>query len=136
MGWNTVEIWTRAPLPYLLIPAKGSSGWQTLTGLYGKSWDCLLKYWRPMTSILFLKEAIYCNIFRWNYLFNENFFLNFSLHFRKLNLILNIFKKKITVIVNVFLNLWTLKTWLDKWLKCPASEGPSTSNMVNGPKHC
>ena len=26
-GRNTVEIWTRAPLPYLLIPAKCNPGW-------------------------------------------------------------------------------------------------------------
>ena len=25
-------------------------------------------------------------------------------------------------------------TWLDKCLKCPVSEDPSTSDMVNGPK--
>ena len=34
---------------------------------------------------------------------------------------------------------WTYgvrKTRLDKCLKSPASEDPSTSNMVNGPKHC
>ena len=28
------------------------------------------------------------------------------------------------------------KTWLDKCLKSPVSEGPSTSNMVNGRKYC
>ena len=27
------------------------------------------------------------------------------------------------------------KSWLDKSLKSPVSEDPSTSNMVNGPKH-
>ena len=27
-------------------------------------------------------------------------------------------------------------TWLGKCLKSPVSEDPSTSNMVNGPKHC
>ena len=35
--------------------------------------------------------------------------------------------------------LWTYglhKTWLDKCLKSPVSEDPSTSNMVNGPKQC
>ena len=26
--------------------------------------------------------------------------------------------------------------WLDECLKNPVSEGPSTSNMVNAPKHC
>ena len=28
------------------------------------------------------------------------------------------------------------KTWLDKCLKSPVSEDPSTSNMGNGWKHC
>ena len=28
------------------------------------------------------------------------------------------------------------KMWLDKCLKSPVSEDPSTSNMVNGAKHC
>ena len=28
------------------------------------------------------------------------------------------------------------KTWLDNCLKGPVSGDPSTSNMVNGPKHC
>ena len=34
---------------------------------------------------------------------------------------------------------WTYvlpKTWLDNCLKSPVSEDPSTSDMVNGPKHC
>ena len=30
----------------------------------------------------------------------------------------------------------TLKTWLGKCLKSPVAEDPSTSNMVNVPKHC
>ena len=28
------------------------------------------------------------------------------------------------------------KVWLDKYLKSPISEDPSTNNKVNGPKHC
>ena len=34
---------------------------------------------------------------------------------------------------------WTYglgKTWLDKCLKIPVSDDPSTNNMVKGPKHC
>ena len=34
---------------------------------------------------------------------------------------------------------WTYgfqKTWLDKCLKSPVWEDPSTTNMVNGKKHC
>ena len=37
------------------------------------------------------------------------------------------------------MSFWTYelgKTWLRKCLKSPVSEDPSTSNMVNKPKHC
>ena len=42
------------------------------------------------------------------------------------------------MIVTAFLfpKLRTLRTWLDKCLKSPASEATSTSNMANVPKHC
>ena len=63
-----------------------------------------------MTSILFLKEAIYCNIFRCNYLRNEKLFLKFFfLHFLNLDSILNIFEKNMILIADVFLNLQTPK---------------------------
>ena len=35
-----------------------------------------------------------------------------------------------------FQNSGLRKTWLDNCLRSPVSEDPSTSNMVNGPKHC
>ena len=35
-----------------------------------------------------------------------------------------------------FQNYGLRKTWLDKYLKTAASQYPSTSNMVNGPKNC
>ena len=41
-----------------------------------------------------------------------------------------------TLTAFVFPKLPTLKSWLDKCLKSPVSEDPSTSNMVNMPKHC
>ena len=41
-----------------------------------------------------------------------------------------------TLIDFVFPKLRTLKTCSDKCLKNLVSEDPSTSNMVNGPKHC
>ena len=47
-----------------------------------------------MISILFLTEAIYYNIFRWDYLTKKKFFQIFFLHFPNLDSILNIFKKK------------------------------------------
>ena len=42
---------------------------------------------------------------------------------------------KMTLAASVFPKLRTLKTWLDKCLKNPSSEDPSTRNMVNVPKH-
>ena len=89
-----------------------------------------------MTSIVFLTEAIYCNIFRWNYFRNKKYFLNFFLNFLNLDSILNIFKKEMTLRADVFLNLRTPKNMLDKSLKSPFSEDPLTNDMVNGPKHC
>ena len=35
-----------------------------------------------------------------------------------------------------FQNYGFRKRWLDKCVKSPVSEDPSTSNMVNEPKHC
>ena len=35
-----------------------------------------------------------------------------------------------------FLTYGVQKRWLDKCLKSPVSEEASTSNMVNGRKHC
>ena len=60
-----------------------------------------------MTSILFLTEAIYCNIFRCIYLRNEKYFLTFFLHFLNLASTLNIFEKKMTIIADIFFNLQT-----------------------------
>ena len=62
-----------------------------------------------MTSILFLTEAIYCNIFRCISLRNEKYFLTIYLDFLNLDSILNVFQKKMNLIGNVFLNLRTPK---------------------------
>ena len=62
-----------------------------------------------MKSILFLIETIYSNIFRCSYLRNKNFFPIFFFHFRNKDSILNIFKKKMTLIGDTFLNLGTPK---------------------------
>ena len=66
----------------------------------------------------------------------QNTFSNFFFHFQNLNGILNISKKEITLLADVFLNLRTPKTWLDKCLKTPVSDDPLTNNVVNAPKHC
>ena len=62
-----------------------------------------------MTSILFLIEAIYSNIFKCIYLRKEKYFVDFLFHFLNLESILNIFKKKMTLIAHVFLILRTQK---------------------------
>ena len=62
-----------------------------------------------MKSILFLIETIYSNIFRSNYLRMKKIFLIFLFNFRKLDSILNIFRKKLTLIADVFSNLGTPK---------------------------
>ena len=62
-----------------------------------------------MTSIVFLIETIYCNILRCNYLRNKKQFPNFFFDFENLDSIFNIFKKKMTLIADVFLNWRTRK---------------------------
>ena len=89
-----------------------------------------------MTSILFLIETIYNNIFRRNYLRNEKHFLNFFQYFQNLDAIFNIFKQKMTVRADVFLKLRPRKTWLEIFLKSQISVDPSSGNMVNGLKQC
>ena len=58
-------------------PCEDNSRWKSLSQWHPKSLGYLLTHWLPMTSIVFLKEAIYCNIFRCNYLRKEKIFLNF-----------------------------------------------------------
>ena len=62
-----------------------------------------------MTSILFLTENIWRNQFGSKYLKNGKLFHNFFLHFRNLHEILNIFKKKMTFIADLFPKLRTPK---------------------------
>ena len=62
-----------------------------------------------MASILFLTEAIYYNVFRCNYLRNEELFPNFIFHCLNLDSILNILKKSMTLRADLFLNLRTPK---------------------------
>ena len=88
---------------------EGNSVAKTFSWWYQNYLDYFLTHWLPMTSILFLREAIYCNIFWCNYLRKRKLFLNFFLHFRNLGSVLYILKKKMTLIADVFLNLWTPK---------------------------
>ena len=60
-------------------------------------------------------------------------FLNFFTFFKS-RLNFKRFEKKMTLIAYVFLKLRNVKNVFS--LKSPVSEGPLTSNMVNGLKHC
>ena len=110
---------------------------KSLSYWHAKSWDCFLTYWLPIKSILFFIGTIQRYQFRCNYLRNKKFFIIFLLHFWNLFYILDILKKKkMTLTAFVFPKVHTLKRWLDNCLKSPLSEDPSTSNMVNVPRHC
>ena len=62
-----------------------------------------------MKIILLLIETIFIKIFRWDYLRKKKNFLLSFLHFLNLDSILSIFKEKMTVIGDIFLNLGTPK---------------------------
>ena len=62
-----------------------------------------------MANILFKIVRICNSQFKWNYLKNEQLFLSFFLNFWILHQILNILKRKILVIANVFPKLHTMK---------------------------
>ena len=90
-------------------PCEGNSVGKSLSEWYAKSKDCLLTHWLQLTSFLFLKDAIYCTIFRCIYLKNGKYLPNFFFYFRNLESFLMIFKKKMTLVADAFLNLPTPK---------------------------
>ena len=79
---------------------------------YLKSKGCLLTHWLAMASILFNIARICNSQFKCKYLKNEKLFFNFLFHFWNLHQILNILKKKMMVLANVFLKLQTVKNFV------------------------
>ena len=77
-----------------------------------------------MTSILFVTENIWRNQFGSNYLKNEKLFFNFFLHFRNLHEILNICKKKMSFIADLFPKLRTPKNVVRFLSKKSRFKGP------------
>ena len=59
-------------------------------------------------------------------------FCGFILHFRELGQILNISRKKMTLIAYLFLRLWAAQSVFRYMCKSPASDYPFKRNMVNG----
>ena len=88
---------------------EGKSVGEILSWWYAKYSDCFLTHWLPKTSILFLKERSYCNIFRCNYFRNRNIFLNFWCIVEVWTQFFKIFIKKMPLIAYVLFNLRTLK---------------------------
>ena len=64
--------------------------------------------WLAMASILFKVVRICNSQFKSNYLKSDKLFLNFLFHLLNLHQFLNIFKKKMIVITNVFPKLQTV----------------------------
>ena len=71
-----------------------NSGWKGLSEWYAKSSDCLLTHSLSKISILFLTEAIYCNIFREYYLRNDKRFFDFCFPFSRFRFNFGNFQKK------------------------------------------
>ena len=66
----------------------------------------------------------------------ENNFSEFFAGILKAAITFRYFEKKMTLIDFDFPKLLTPETWSGKRLKCSVSDIPSTSNMLNVPKHC
>ena len=77
-----------------------------------KSKGCLLTHRVPMSSILFNISRICNSYIECNYLNNAQLFLNFSFQFWDINQILNISKKKMMFIANLFPKLQTVKNFV------------------------
>ena len=103
-----------------------------------RTWKILRLFVNTLTAddkSLFLIEENKCNIFRCIFLKQTKIFLNCFLYFSNLFYIFNILKKTLPAQVMYLGNCGRRKTWLDKCLKSPVWEDPSTSNMLNRRKH-
>ena len=79
--------------------------------------DCLLKRWRFITCILLIVQINFRNQFKRNYLKNITQFLKVLLHFWNLLEISHIFKKRISLMAQIFGKLLTPKyvlPWIPK----------------------
>ena len=88
--------WNRKDSNFVIFidPYEEYYSWKGLSDSYVKSEDRLLTHWIPITSILFLAEAIYCKIFRCIYLRNEKYFVNFFFSIWKSRVNFEHFQKK------------------------------------------
>ena len=108
---------------------------KSLSWRYVKSYDCFLTHWLPMASILVLIGTFKRNQLRCNYVRNEKkFFQSFSAFLTSSSNFKNFEKNDDShgLCISDIPDCKRRGYWND-WN--PASEDPSTSNMVNGPKH-
>ena len=100
--------------PFIVFFHHSERSWfgKCLHLFYLKSYGCLLTHWLPMASILFKIVRICNSQFKCNYLKNEKLFQIFLFHFWNIRQILNIWKKRMIVIGNVFAKLETVKIFL------------------------
>ena len=89
--------------------------------------------WLLMTSILFRILRISRSQLKCNYLKNRKLFLNFLFHFRILYHLLNILKKKMIVIANVFPKLKTVKDLVRPLAKKHRFRTPLDNQHVKAP---
>ena len=108
--------------------------WKGLFYLHANSWDCLLTHWLPMKSILLLREKIYDTNSDAITSGRKNFSQFFSV-FSKSRLNLNNFETDNPHRFCISEIMYSEKV-VNKNVKSPISEYPSSNNMVNLPKHC
>ena len=70
--------------------------------------------------------------FKWNYLKNQQLFRIFWFHFWSLDQILNVLKKKMIVIANLFRKLQTVKDWVRPLFKKHRVRNSFDSQHVKG----
>ena len=135
MGPNTVQMWTTAPLEYLLINVKAVILEKVSLSNMQNVWT-VCEHIDCRSTYLFLKETNYRSQFRCNYLKNENLSLNFYVQFWNSDKIFNTLKKRRLSFLMYFRNYEFRKRLLDKCRKSRALEDLLTSDMVNGTKQC
>ena len=134
-GRNTVDIWATAPLSNLSIPVETIQAEKvSLSDI-----QHLVLFVNPFTANdknFLLNRGNLLQHFQMHLSQKRKFFLAFLPDFLNLDSILKNFKKKDPSYLMYFWFYGRWKNWLDKCLKSPVSEDPSTSNMVNGSNRC
>ena len=100
---------------------------------HAKSGDYLVTHWLLMTSILFLIEAFYYNVFRYNYLKNKKI-LWIILSIFQIYIKFWTFSKKLTLIAYVFAKLRTPKKVVRKMPKKSRFRGTPERQRVKRSK--